>query len=416
MPAQPSPYSIRVLTEDDSAAMMDLDDNAFGNTLEADVVQSELDLQEPGRGIGVFDGALLVGLATAFSFRIGVPGAVVPAAGVSWVGVLPTHRRRGILRQLMTHQLHEIHDRGREAIAVLYASEPVIYGRFGYGLASSSWSMTVPRDPQALRPDAPRDSSVRLRLVPAEDWKLVADVYDTVARNRAGVVTRDERWHQRAASDWTSMRNGRSALRCVVAEDDNGVRGYARYSTKQNWNNGVAAGVVDVREIVALDAAARAELYRYLFDLDLMGSVTVWNVPVDDPVLHWVTNPRSAAPLRHDSMYVRILDVSRALSDRRYAVPVDVVLGVTDALCPWNDGAWRLVGGPDGATCTRTDDEVDLALSVRELGAAYLGGTSLAELAETGWVSVGPGARSDVLDLVSAAFLTNPRPWSAFIF
>jgi predicted acetyltransferase len=365
--------------------------------------------------VGAFDGAQLVGLTTAYSFEIGVPGAVVPAAGISWVGVLPTHRRRGILRSLMTHQLNEIHDRGREAIAVLYATEPVIYGRFGYGLASCSWSVTVPRDPQALRPDAPRDATVRLRLVPAEDWKLVADVYDTLAKNRAGLVARDQRWHQRAASDFPSMRNGRSALRCVVAEDDTGLRGYARYSTKQEWKNGVAAGLVDVREIVSLDAPARAELYRYLFDLDLTSSVSLWNVPVDDPLLHWVTNPRSASPVRHDSLYVRMLDVGRALSDRRYALPVDVVLGVTDAMCPWNDGAWRLVGGPDGATCSRTDDEADLTLSSRELGAIYLGGTSLTELAQVGWVTAGSRPRPD-LEQLAVAFLADPRPWSAFVF
>ena len=171
----------------------------------------------------------------------------------------------------MTAQLNDVHERGREAVAILWASEPVIYGRFGYGLASNAYSVKVPRNAHALRADSPSDPALRLRLVPAEDWKLTADVYAAAAAARPGMIARDERWHRRAASDYPSLREGRSALRCVVAEDDTGVRGYARYSTKPDWSTPVPSGTVHVREVIAVDGAALAALYRYLFDLDLMG-------------------------------------------------------------------------------------------------------------------------------------------------
>src|SRR5215210_1342835 len=415
MNASPTPFPIRVLTEEDWPAVLEVDGNAFGSTMDAEVLESERVLQEPGRTLGAFDGASLVGLTSAFSFDLTVPGAVVPAAGVSWVGVLPTHRRRGVLRGLMTAQLYDVRERGREAVAILWASEPVIYGRFGYGLASRAYAMTVPRNAHALRSDSPSDPALRLRLVPAEDWKLTADVYAAAAAARPGMIARDERWHRRAASDYPSLREGRSALRCIVAEDDSGLRGYARYSTKPDWSPPVPSGTVHVREVIGVDGAALAALYRYLFDLDLMGVTDVWNVPVDSPLLQWLDNARATKPTWQDALYVRLIDVGAALAQRRYAAAVDVVLEVSDPVLPWNDGRWRLVGGPDGARCERTEDEPDLTLGVTDLGGAYLGGTALGELAAAGRVQVREGA-ADVLPAVSAAFATSPAPWCPFVF
>jgi predicted acetyltransferase len=412
----PTPYPVRVLTDEDWPAILEVDSNAFGNSFDAEVVEAERDLHEPGRTLGAFDGRTLVGVTTAFSFDLRVPGAGVPAAGVSWVGVLPTHRRRGVLRGLMTAQLYDVHERGREAIAILWASEPVIYGRFGYGLASRAYAMRVPRGAHALRSDAPSDPALRLRLVAADDWKLTADVYAAAAAARPGMIARDERWNRRATSDYPSMRQGRSALRCVVAEDDSGPRGYARYSTRPDWSSTpVPSGTVDVREVIGVDGAAQAALYRYLFDLDLMGVAELWNVPVDDPLLHWLNNTRSTKPIWQDALYVRLVDVGSALSQRTYSTAVDVVLEVSDQVCPWNEGRWRLVGGPDGARCERSEDAADLTLSVTDLGGAYLGGTSLGELAAAGRVQVRAGA-SELLPAVSAAFSTSPAPWCPFVF
>ena len=416
--APSSPFPVRVLTDEDWPSVLQVDSNAFGSTFEAEVLDAERELHEPGRTLGAFDGTTLVGLTTAFSFELTVPGATAPAAGISWVGVLPTHRRRGVLRTLMTTQLYDVRERGREAVAILWASEPVIYGRFGYGLASRAFSLKVPRSPDALRADAPTDPALRLRLVPAEDAKLTADVYAAAAKARPGMIARDERWTARATSDYPSLRQGRSALRCVVVEDDDGVRGYARYSTKADWTTGVPGGTVDVREVIALDGAAAAALYRYLFDLDLMKSVDLWNVPFDSPLLHWLNSTRSSSPTWQDSLYVRLVDVGRALAQRTYSTPVDVVLAVTDPVCPWNDGAWRLVGGPDGARCERADGaagEPDLDLSATDLGAAYLGGTALAELAQAGRMHQRAG-HVGVVEAVSTAFTSSPLPWCPVIF
>ena len=406
-------FPIRTIGDDDWAGFLETDSVAFGWSPPAELNEQESEIFEPGRTIGAFDGATPVGVATAYSLDVSVPGAVLPAAGISWVGVLPTHRRRGVLRAMMTHQLNDIHERGREPVAILWASEPTIYGRFGYGLASRAYSLDVLRSPRALRADVPTDPSLRLRLVPAEDWKITADVYARVATQRPGMLGRDERWWLKAVRDLPSMREGRSALRCVVVEDDTGVRGYARYATKPDWTPGRPQGTVHVREVAAVDAPARALLYRFLFDQDLMGKIDVWNIATDDPLLHWLENLRSATPRWLDALYVRLIDLPSALRSRTYLTPVDVVLEVTDPVCPWNDGRWHLVADGDGVSCEAADRPADLSMSVTELGAVYLGGTPLTELGTAGRVTEHtPGA----LTSTSLAFQSSSAPWCPVVF
>ena len=412
-PSGPGVFPVRAIGDDDWTDFFEVDGLAFGSSAPDELIELARPIFEEGRSIAAFDGATPVGIATAFSFDLSVPGSALPAAGVSCVGVLPTHRRRGVLRALMTHQLHDIHERGHEPLAILWASEPPIYGRFGYGLASRAYALEVSRSPHALRADVPADPTLRLRLVPADDWKITAEVYAQVARQRPGMLARDERWWTKAVRDLPSLREGRSALRCVVAEDDDGVRGYARYATKPNWTPGRPEGTVHVREVAAVDAAASALLYRYLFDQDLMSTVDVWNIAVDDPLLLWLDNIRSATPRWLDALYVRLVDVPAALRSRTYATPVDVVLQVSDTLCPWNDGRWHLAADADRVSCEATDGPADLSLSVTELGAAYLGGTLLEDLAMAGRVAEHtPGA----LTTTSSAFRSSPAPWCPVIF
>ncbi|MDP8907970.1 MAG: sterol carrier protein domain-containing protein, partial [Chloroflexota bacterium] len=216
-----------------------------------------------------------------------------------------------------------------------------------------------------------------------------------------------------AVLDLPVLREGKSPLRCVIAEDATIVRGYARYSTKRDWSTDAAT--VYVREVIAADAAALAALYRYLFDLDLMTVTELWNVPVDDPVLHWLRNVRAAKPRLHDAVYVRLVDVRRALAERRYAQEVDTIIEVEDSECPWNAGLWRLVAGRDGASCepAAAGSEPDLSIPVTDLGAVYLGGTTLHELAAAGRVRE---LRDGALRAASAAFSWTPAPWCPVVF
>ncbi|WP_407553163.1 GNAT family N-acetyltransferase [Streptomyces sp. Pv4-95] len=363
---------------------------------------------EVARSFGAWADGDWVGTAGAFSFWLTVPGGDrVAAAGVTMVTVQPTHRRRGVLRSMMRHQLADVRARG-ESLAVLTASEPAIYGRFGYGAATQELRLGV----DTLRlapPDLPGIDGVRLRLVdPAQSLPDCERVYEQLVPTRPGMLARRPGWERMGVYDPESERDGAGKLQCVVAEVDGEVRGYARYAVNPEWDHAGPCGAVRLRQIDALEPVVYAALWRYLFGIDLTSWVSVRGRPVDDPVLHLVADMRRCGIEVRESLFVRPVEVGEALAARTYLTPVDVVLEVADPFCPWNEGRWRLSGDAKGASCARTTDAPDLALSVRELGSAYLGGFALSALAAAGRVQeLRPGA----LQAASVAFGSDVAPW-----
>ncbi|MDH6578674.1 GNAT family N-acetyltransferase [Kitasatospora sp. MAP5-34] len=370
------------------------------------------ELSDVDRALAAWDGPAVVGGAGAFSFGMAVPGgAVLPTAGVTMVGVLPTHRRRGLLTALMSRQLDDIHERG-EALAVLTASEPAIYGRYGYGLGTWRLSLTIPRG--KVRVHSPGDAAVRLRLAdPAESSPACERLYASRVPLRPGMLERRPGWERLPLLDAPGSRGGYSPLQCVLAQDRESGRllGYARYAANVAWGpTDIPGGTVKVRDVEAESPQVYAALWSFLLDLDLTETVTIRSRPVDDPLLHLVSDPRRLEPRLSDSLFVRLVDVGAALRERGYAAPVEVVLDVTDEFCPWNTGRWKLhSGGPGkGASCERTAESAELALNVRTLGSAYLGGTTLAALAAAGRVTE---LRQGALAEASRAFASDIAPW-----
>ncbi|MFG2979930.1 GNAT family N-acetyltransferase [Streptomyces sp. NPDC048258] len=402
---------MRVLQADEWDVWYDQLELAFGGVPDSPQERKLYkSLTETERSLGVWDGGTCVGSAGAFSFRLSVPGgAIVPAAGVTTVGVSPTHRRRGVLTSLMRRQLDDIRT-GGEPIAVLTASDPAIYGRFGYGTAT--YSLAVDVDTTRVRLTVPPGTDeIRLRLVDPE--RALADcerVYAALVPLRPGMPARQPGWERHALLDGPALRGGGSALKCVVAEREDGeVVGYARYRVKADWDHTGSDGKVEVTGIDALDPAAYAALWRYLFEIDLTWTVRANSRPVDDPLLHLVSDVRRSRPRFRDSLHVRLVDLPAALEARTYGAPADVVLDVEDAFCPWNGGRWRLTADAKGAaSCTRTEEPAELALSVRELGSAYLGGITLTSLAAAGLVRE---LRAGALAEASRAFAGDVAPW-----
>ncbi|MEU7384226.1 GNAT family N-acetyltransferase [Streptomyces sp. NPDC042207] len=399
----------RVLRRDEWNPWYDNLIRAFGGVPEPDEERELWDaLTEPARSLGVWDGDTCVGTAGAFSFRITVPGGdLLPAAGVTMVSVAATHRRRGVLTSMMRRQLDDVRSWG-ESLAVLTASEPAIYGRFGYGAATFQLAAEIDTDRAGLSVPAGTDD-VRLRFAaPADALDDCEAVYARLVPGRPGMLARQPGWERVALLDPESAREGASPLQCVVAERAGEVTGYARYRVKPGWGAGGPEGEVRLRDLAALDPASDAALWRFLFGIDLTSTLTVRGQPVDDAWQYLVSDIRRCRPRLKDSLYVRLVDVGAALAARTYQTPVDVVLEVADDFCPWNAGRWRLTGDPKGASCERTSDAAELSLSVRELGAAYLGGVPLAGLAAAGLVrELRPGA----LAPVSVAFGSAVAPW-----
>ena len=356
-----------------------------------------------------FDGDRIVGGAGDFPFELTVPGGTVRGAGVTVVGVLPTHRRRGVLTAMMRAQLDAVRERG-EPVAALWASEEVIYRRFGYGLASLSCEIGVPTGYSALR--EPRDERARTRLVPlAEAKDVVAPIYDRIRAQTPGMFARtDTWWETRPLADPPERRGGGGEKNAVVVEIDGEPRGYALYRIHLKFETGTASGHVDVAEALAEGPLATRELWRVLLDLDWKAELKASLLPIDHPLLHQLAYPRRMKMRVGDGLWVRLVDVGAALSARAYGGDGAVVLEVTDAFLPENAGRWRVADGH----AARTDDEPDLALDVGELGAVYLGGFDFAQLVRAGTVrelTQGAAARADEI------FHTGvPKPWCPEIF
>jgi len=359
-------------------------------------------IDDPERSLAWFDGERIVATSMALTRELTVPGAVLGCAAVTAVTVVPTHRRRGLLTQMMRRQLADVRDRG-EAVAILWASEGPIYGRFGYGPAASS-ARLVARRPAARLAVAPSPGEP-LRAGPAGAYlEAMRSVHDRVRQGRPGMLDRAGAWWQHRLHDPEGERRGAQPLQAVVADD-----GYALYAVRPDRDDAGPAAEVVVRELVAATPAARAKLWAFLLDQDLTRTITWALAPVDEPLRLMLGDPFAVGMAVGGSLWVRLVDVALSLGARRYASDPDVVIEVTDAFCPWNEGRYRVAGGG----CERTDAAPDLALSVDALAAAYLGGTTLLSLAEAGRVRE---LRAGAVARASAAFRGEVEPWCPEVF
>jgi predicted acetyltransferase len=416
-------YPIRPISDSEFAAFYAVIEHAFNSTYPTEPeLHHDLAVFEFDRSLAAFDGPDMVGTAAAFTFQMTVPGGAVAMGGVTAVGVLPSHRRRGILSGLMRRLLAEGRERG-EAVAALFASEASIYRRYGFGIATAELDLTIRRGEGVLleQAAASRDPAPRLRIAePRDAVPELAKVFDFILPARPGLLARDDRWWEYVLWDPEHRRSGGSPLRCVIAEDETGPRGYALFSGKPEWDDhGIPSGMLEVRELMATDPAAYSAIWNDLLTRDLVREVRARVRPADEPLLYLLADPRRARPVLLDGLWVRLVRVDKALMQRRYASAVDVVIEVADDLFAGNAGRWRLrapgPAGPEGAapaapaSCERTSAPADLALPVEALGAAYLGGTRLSALGGAGLVcEMRPGA----LATLSAAMSWDPAPWS----
>lgn len=407
---------IRPITDDEVEAFTAQLDFGFHENPPREALDLAMRLLPRERTIAAFDGDELVSTGGDFPFELTVPGGVtVPAAGVSFITVKATHRRRGILSAMMRHQLEGWHERGGEPVAILGASEPAIYGRFGYGLASHELALTIPRGDNGLSA-VPGSDKFRMRMMdPLQAYERCQEIFEANRLGRPGMLPRaGDAWRDSGLADHEYARRGAGPLRCVIAEDDDGLTaGFARYRVKEGFDDPARPDCkVRVREIYGRDLASYIAVWRFLLDIDLTSEVHV-TLPTDDPLMFLLADPRQAVPRVKDELYLRLVDVDRALAARRYAAPVDVVFEVSDPFCAWNSGRWRLSGDASGAVCARTTDSADLVLGQRELGSAYLGGFALAALGRAGRVEE---LRQGALAATSQAFVSEIAPWVPFGF
>ena len=398
---------IRPISPEEFEAFTAAAATAFGNSgPPPEQLEHDRALMEFDRTLAAFDGEEIVGTTAIFSFALTVPGGALPTAGVTWVSVKPTHRRRGVLTRMMQQQLSDVRDRG-EALAALWASESIIYDRYGYGLAAERLDLSIERTRTAFAREA--TTSGRCRLISRDEalsgWP---GVYDRVVVAHPGMYTRSDTWWQHKVLRESASESGRSRAKFYVQYEEEGQPlGYARYSISSKWEDGLPNGTLSVRELMAATDDAYAALWGYLFNVDLIGLIEADCRRADEPLIWMLADPRRLVRRTFDTLWVRIVDLPAALEGRCYPREGKLTFEIRDSFCTWNEGRYELEAGPDGARCLRTENEPEIVLSAADLGAVYLGGTRLQTLHRAGRIQ-GDGATVRQAD---AMFAWDTAPW-----
>jgi len=342
-------------------------------------------------------------------------GRLVPMAGLTWVGVHPDHRRRGVLSAMMRHHVEQTHREG-VALSGLHASEPVIYGRYGYGLASQAATLSVSRGATFTAPGLDDEAAaIETRLGSESGEDLVRRVLATelrVAEGLPGSVVGGEGYYAAALRETPQRLRDKEPRRTLYAIRDGVDVGLATFRRTHKWEQHRPHGTLEVVALVG-GPAARLALLRRLVDFDLMGTVKLPETAVDDPVWQWV-GPRSASEVVPvDSLWLRVVDLEAALPLRPYDGTCDVVVELVDPLAPWQAGRWRIVVSGGEGHAERTDAAADATLPVAAVGAAFLGGTNLVAQQRAGLLpEVRPGAVAELW----RAFRTDLPPTAAIGF
>jgi predicted acetyltransferase len=380
----------------------------FGMVPTEEAMQRFVDQMGLERMHGAWSNGAVVGGAGAFTFNLSVPGGDLPTAGVTVVGVYPTHRRRGVLRALMRVQLDDAHERG-EPLAALWASEETIYGRFGYGLASFCGEISLPREYTTFAHAVDPEGTLRF-LERDEVLGVVPPVFERIRTQWPGMFSRNRHWwEKRQVDDPEDRRQGAGPKRWVAYERDGAVEGYAVYRHKAGFEQGTTTAELRVLEALGATPEALRDIWGYLLAIDMLATVSSYLMPPDHPLFLLLATPRRMRYRMGDALWVRLVDVGPALSGRQYSADDSVIFDVVDDFCPWNEGRWKLADG----VAERTNDDPDLKLPVQSLGSAFLGGVSFAALSRAGRIEE---LREGVVRRADALFGWDRHPWCPEIF
>lgn len=338
--------------------------------------------------------------------------ALVPMAGLTWVGVHPDHRRRGVLTAMLAHHVEQTHREG-VVLSGLHASEPAIYGRHGYGLATQSATLSLGRGTTFTAPGLDDAAAgVETRLATESGEQLATRVRECelrVAAGMPGLVVGGEDFYTAIMRETPTVLRDKERRRYMFATRGGVDVGHAGFRRTQKWEQHRPDGTLEVQALFG-DPATRLALLRRLVEFDLIGTVKLPEHAVDEAIWQWI-GPRAARDvIPADNLWLRIVDLSTALSLRSYDGSCDVVVEVTDRYAPWQVGRWRIVVAGGEGRAERTEADADVELPIAAIGSAYLGGTNLVSLLRAGMLSE---ARTGAVAELWHAFRTDLPPAAA---
>jgi predicted acetyltransferase len=370
---------------------------------------------DPNRTWGVSDRGRWVATLWTELRAMTVPGfdggvRDINTDAVTRVSVAATHRRRGLLRGMMTDSLRAAADRG-DPVSILISAEWPIYGRYGYAPATTFANYVFRPRIAGGRVDADPDGTLR-QIDRTELAEIAGDVFERARLFWAGQVSRrGSFWPRNLGTEGYPVPKEMDGT-WILHESAGGPDGFLLWKPRRDFDVTGDMAEIEVLDLVSASERAYRNLWAYLSGVDLVGEVILTERAVDEPVRWLLPDGRAVIQTyAGDHTWLRLLDVPAALSARGYATPGRIVVEVVD-----NDGAGFAAGrylldvGPDGASCTRTTESADLVVAQRALAGAYLGDHSLRSLAVAGGVDeVSPRA----LARADAMLATPSRPWNA---
>lgn len=372
----------------------------------SDDIEAVRGVFELGRSQVAFEGKRIIGTLGCVGFQLSLPGGIASMAGTTNVAVLPTHRRRGVMRKLMMHHFGDARDHG-EYMLGLWASQSSIYGRFGYGAAAQLCDLSV--EAQRVRVAAPHAEKLMITLEPIEKAEQpIVEIYEQARRNVPGMTSRSPQWWRwRRFHDPPSRRGGASSYLFAIARDGSRPVAYAQYRRSSCWREGLPEDELILHELVGLTPRSEIALWNYLLSIDLVSHVRAPNCPRDQLLSECVDEPRRVKQRYEDSLWIRPLKISDMLAARTYRHLGKIRIHVQDDCLPEVGGTFQLDGGPDGAECRRVEGSADISLDVSTLGRLVLGGSRATTLARVGLIEGDhPAVRT-----MDSMFLADRSPW-----
>lgn len=404
------PYPIRPIDADELRAFSQVWERAFnfdGKEDELDAIKTTFEFD---RSIVALDGDRFVGTGGAYSFDLTTPGGRVPTGGLTAIAVVPTHRRRGILTDIMRYHFDEVRER-EEPLSVLRASESLIYDRYGYGVATIDAGFEIDRRHTAFGVELPAAGTVRL-VDKEEARRLLPAIYARLGATWPGFLTRSETEWDLQLLDLEHWRDGLTANRFAIYEEDSVPLGYGRFRVRNKWEQGHAASDLLAADLMAVTPTAESALWQFVFSVDLIKTIKTQSRPPEMLPAALLADPRRLKVKEGDGLWARFLDVPASLAGRRYATEGHLVFEVIDPFLPEVGGVFELEGGPDGAECRRSTSEPELTFEMAALSARYLGEGSFRLLYEAGRIAGDRNAvrRADLM------FGWERRPWCPHYF
>lgn len=375
---------------------------AFNNRVNEERLPRLMPVLTAHHCLAAFDGGQIVGTSIDLPLDLTVPGGqIASAVGMTWVGVVPTARRRGVLRAMVERQLSDAREQG-VTLAALFSSETTIYGRFGFGPATERMTRASIETNHGAFHRSFHDEGTLEMIEQPEPLDLLREVHEQARVQRPGDVSRHP-------ADWEDlMLHIGSCFKVLHRDADGEPDGYALYDVERRWEDELPRHVADVRELISASDAAHRSLWRFLLDLDLVGEVRVTNRPLDDPI-RWLLREHRHFMVQHvsDGMWLAPLDVAAALAERGYPSDGAIRLEVAGV------GRFELEAAGGGARCEPTPAAADIELPASSLGSLYLGGVSAETLLAAGRLrELVPGAAARAAEL----FRAERVPWCSTEF